>query len=92
MLLAAPSRPGQYRVLPRGVHRLHLIVPLADPLKDFLLSCDGPGSGELAAWHMQTLNGLKLARGQTRSEAAMHPMPRRNAWCAQRIETPLSQI
>ena len=51
---------------------MHLIVPFADTLKDFLLSCDGPGRGELGAWRMQTLNGSKLARGQTRSEAAMH--------------------
>jgi hypothetical protein len=55
---------------------LHLIVPLPDTLKDFLLSCDGPGRGELAAWRMQTLNGLKLARGQTRTgdhPDAIHP-------------------
>ena len=45
-------------------------MPLADTQKDFLLSCDGPGRGELGAWRMQTLNGLKLARGQTRTEAA----------------------
>jgi hypothetical protein len=49
---------------------LHLIGPLADGLKDFLLSCDGPGRRELATWRMQTLNGLKLARGQTHTEAA----------------------